>query len=1195
MKKNFLRMMLLTLSAMLGLSVQAGDWEVPQMPTSVAPTNGAMVMLYNVGNEMCMGNGKISAAWATSTILVENNPLTFELVENNDGTWSLRTASGEKKGQWTFAPFAEGDRPYCFIDMGWEDQGCRRWYVEETEQGYYTLELTDKSLADEGTYLGTNGETLDVVCNADPEVGGMVEWMFLPGDALKIYEARCQLYEQLEMGENYKNLDLSEYTALYNNPEATAEELLKAVQLLKAAIVEAEINGGYDPSPEDPLDVTDSFIENPSFDTDVHGWDNLNGMTHDPNGTQYGDVHNFCEKWANAQPLGKEYGISQTVTLPAGRYLMEADVIASAQYAGDISVKGVKLYVKNNGVEYNVACATANNSPVHYVIDFIAVEGEPTELGFHVDANTEANWVAVDNFALYYLGKSEMSAAYLKLQNTLKAALETYPEDEYDDLMANAIVKNDFTAAVIKAQEVAANATASDEDCQAAQEALAEAQAALKASLADYKALNALYNNFELLTEIYDLEVEVIDEMIDVVVTHALDLSSYIEDMTAGPEELVHYTEIYNLYNGLYKVLQYCTERQYAAEDNGYADLVEMIQAKANEIAAGWVAQMYGQEDVARLQTEVEDIVAAYMNATIVPNSDLTAMLINPNFDDNANGWNTNGYPNPKWADHVAEYFQQSFNLSQTLKKLPRGRYTLTCRGFQRRGTINAYLYANNEQVLLHNVRDFAAEPGFYSDGENYPYDSYTEGVGYYPNSTIGAYTWFNAEVEEPMYVNKLDFFLTEADQNDVIIGVRSDDNGDWCLFDDFQLYYHGNNAADYADALNELMAQLDEKMEDGYPTAALKKDATAAKAAAKQAIETSNADDCIAAITVLKETIAQAEVTLALTQQIVEKQALMAEYRVEKLVSSTKDEYMNYLDGLTTALLDATIKDDAEAQEILDAIDVKFTQCVQHDGLDATEEKPFDMTDAILNPNYEYDFASDLYDGNEFNAYGWDGDQPNCNEYSAEFFNITWSKGIDIHQTIKGLAPGYYKLRVQGYNRTGYGNEQDESIATYSVLYANEFETRLCDVLDYKQEERLCDPNEEGMSESQLEIDEETTYYYPGNMPQSFVYFEEGYYKNMLIFKVDEGQQEVTFGIRKTTFYDWDSVMFDNWMLEFVGQNEPTEEQTAIENVALDEVTGTRIYSLDGMELGRLQKGVNILKQTDKNGRVRVTKVMVK
>ena len=1203
MKRRSLHIMLLFLLSMAGLQSKAQDWVMPEFPSSMEPAHGLHVILYHAETELVLGNGKISAPWASSTILKEDGKgIVYELVENTDGTWSLKNTAD---GKYTFTPFAEGDRPYCYIDMGWDGQGDRKFNITAADDGCYTMAFTNTELAPEGTYFGTNGETYDVIANANPDEGGLILWKFLPSDAIAIYNAKVALYEQLEIGAEYESIDLAPYVAVLNNPEATVEEVDKAIFSLKTAIMEAEISGGgYEPTPEDPLDVTAQFIVNPTFDGTVDGWENIGGMTPSPSGAGYGNeessISDFCEKWTWDSQLNNEYGIYQTLSLNPGYYRLEADAIATRQSDGSVQVTGVTLYVRNEAT-YVVNVATANNSPKHYSIEFLVDGTTPTEIGFHCDKTTTANWIAVDNFKLSYMGKATFSAAYIALQNLVKRTMAAYPEEDFEWLIAQTAAKNAYMNALVAATEALETSTAADEIYATAAANLSAAFEALNASKAVYGQLAKLRDNFyNLAGALGEYNIDEMYNMEDPLTTAGIEIDDLLAEAECGQEALDLYTVRYNVYDQMYKVFEYTAAQK---ADNAEDDvLCAMIEAKEAELRVIWCDTPFDTvEQVVAFKDEVASMIAQYLNAAIKPGSDLTNLIVNANFDDNANGWDLNGFANPGYSYSEVEYFQKNFNVSQTLKSLPKGRYTLTVQGYQRHSHITAVLYANENETLLWDVKALANSTGYFAgDGAGgYPNDSYDSATGlYWPNSMEGARQWFDAVDEEgtPLYTNTLEFFLTEQEATDLTIGVRCNNNTDWCLFDNFTLFYHGNKATDYADGIYKLIEELDELMAEGYPTAKLAATAEAAKKQANDAIKGNDAEGCIAAIPVLQAAIAEAKVTLPLTQQLADKYQYITSERLDGVKSSTKEAYNAYLSTIAEALTGKAIADDEAVQPLIDEMESKFTECVQADAKDATEAAPFDMTAAIANPSYECQYAADdEVDGSEYNSFGWEGDKPNCNEYAAEFFNVTWTQGVEVRQTIKGLAPGYYKLHVLGYNRQGYGNEQayiDER-ASSAELFAGDYSTALCDVLDGKTEESII-PEEEGQNESEVELDG-ITYYYPGNMPSSRIYFDEGYYKNMLVFKVEEGQKETTIGIRKETFTpEWDSLMFDDWKLEYVGATAPTEQSTAVEGVFGQEASKA-VFNLQGVQTSTLQKGINIVKKTDGNGRVKVSKVMVK
>ena len=164
--------------------------------------------------------------------------------------------------------------------------------------------------------------------------------------------------------------------------------------------------------PQD-FDVTAATITNPDFDLLDIGWkvDNIaenigrldeEGINHWENGDVVMD--NFIEAYQTGRALG-DGNISQTITnLPAGTYRFEADIIASNEYDASAEVTGVCLFAGEN---MSSSVSTEFRKPQHISFTF----ENPTTCDVTVGINitgTNANWVAADNFRLYYVVQEEV-------------------------------------------------------------------------------------------------------------------------------------------------------------------------------------------------------------------------------------------------------------------------------------------------------------------------------------------------------------------------------------------------------------------------------------------------------------------------------------------------------------------------------------------------------------------------------------------------------------------------------------------------------------------------------------------------------------------------------------------------------------------------------------------------------------------
>lgn len=161
------------------------------------------------------------------------------------------------------------------------------------------------------------------------------------------------------------------------------------------------------------LDVTDFYIVNPWFDGSTQGW--TNSITGYQNagyqGAYYanGDVWigGFAEAWIPSPSTLGNGSFSQKTTLPAGRYRLNADAIATKQSSnnwwggeGSSNVSGVSLFALMNGTTRSYkTITTEDGKPQHFSLQFNVATNSVVEFGININ-NTTANWVASDNYTL---------------------------------------------------------------------------------------------------------------------------------------------------------------------------------------------------------------------------------------------------------------------------------------------------------------------------------------------------------------------------------------------------------------------------------------------------------------------------------------------------------------------------------------------------------------------------------------------------------------------------------------------------------------------------------------------------------------------------------------------------------------------------------------------------------------------------
>ena len=298
---------------------------------------------------------------------------------------------------------------------------------------------------------------------------------------------------------------------------------------------------------EDGATVKDctSYIINPSFEQGSDGWTCSSLQSQGNNSFTFKKGAQYMEKWVAKGSAVGSASAKQTVTnLPVGRYRLTVGAQnldqnnESAQKSGAYIMAGT--------------AKTTVYTPGDYSVEFENVSGT-VQIGF-VASNAQGNWIAVDNFRLYYIGgdvdetaaknalpsihtkgkallTKQMNATVLaNLQASLDAAkavidgTEAYKAEVTDNLnnaiaAANASVSA-FTAlnTSVNTAKTQVNLFMGDEYANALTTALADAQAVLasekeytdkikttldeattvaKASVAAYKTLNTSITNAE--------------------------------------------------------------------------------------------------------------------------------------------------------------------------------------------------------------------------------------------------------------------------------------------------------------------------------------------------------------------------------------------------------------------------------------------------------------------------------------------------------------------------------------------------------------------------------------------------------------------------------------------------------------------------------------------------------------------------
>lgn len=241
-------------------------------------------------------------------------------------------------------------------------------------------------------------------------------------------------------GELYNNLDFtSSDTELIRIIEDKAEddfesneEIEQLIERLPAAYFNYVVGRDdlADATEEEPIDLTD-ILMNPDFSAgnskywtikaDEGSADGKIGQNQGYQGASYenGDVviSQFIEAWRRSTAEDEELvtldngTISQTLlgVLPKGYYRLEMDGYATNQ-AGvpEEGITGVSLYSEVAGgiMTTPIGISEASGKPEHFTLDFYSDGVSVATVGLLVK-DTNASWVAADNFKLGFIGTQQ--------------------------------------------------------------------------------------------------------------------------------------------------------------------------------------------------------------------------------------------------------------------------------------------------------------------------------------------------------------------------------------------------------------------------------------------------------------------------------------------------------------------------------------------------------------------------------------------------------------------------------------------------------------------------------------------------------------------------------------------------------------------------------------------------------------------
>lgn len=1167
--------------------VQVNDPVLPN-PVQLKLDGTDTVAIKNILADQWLTNGN---AYGTQTSLGTSG-LGFVIVPNKgddgqpNGTYSFCNDKSGKFGAFSnkiFLNSFDENGGNSYVD--YNNQGIEKTYWKVTPNGT-TFRFQSNEQPD--TYAGYNPNDTEL----DGKGEAAVDTQFRPALAESseygldwaaypyTYFYRLEKLKDQINSAHDEGLDVTAVEAIYNNPNAEYWQLKEASRM----ITDARRNKAMaEATAESPVNITE-YAPDANCDA-LTGWthdciyDDKGDVGHGGHGTNWQtnshaytapdgyQTEKFIERWVhgNSDPVTNtevagagrlsDGVLSQTLhKLPAGGYKVTCYAMATQQAKGDdFKVEGVSVFADTKATKNSQAVATKAGVPQKYEFLLDIKEGEDLTIGFKLDQCT-ANWVFVDNFQIVYCGPSFKA---MNLNDVQTAAA---------DLDAKLAGVNACPTYTDKAAELIETARAMTEDGTSDEEINT-----MKKDLSDIAA------KIEKSSELY-AELETLNGTIQEFL--ALD--------PAG-DEFDAFMELYN--------------------DCGTGE-------SAEDLTSTW---SLNNEELTQYMADLKVKLENAQNASIKPGDDITRKIVNPSFDTGTSeGWTGNVTVSKDYKN--CEAYEKTFDLYQDITNIPDGVYELSVLAFQRVGTnevasaahdngtenITAFIYANDLETPFTSPYTYGMKEPSGGNPADYKYNLNGEDV-YIPNSMQGMAA---AIAENPKAYTVTVPMLVEG--GTLRIGVRAktrpSNTHDWAIWDNFRLKYIGSKG----DALGAVTTPLIAKA-DGLLASNMNADVRAQLEAAKTALET---EATVPGIHTLSAAIEAANTSIdaynTLKEAIDNAQTRYEENEASSTTSETAKGLYNAAMATAQGIYDNGTAADAEIPAAIKALNGGVTKYVINDIIaDASEAKPADITKVIANS----DFAT-------MSSTGWDvkdgtmGFQANNSVEAGEFYDCTFN----LQQTLVGLPAGMYRLTTQAFYRNGNNPSakvDDSDQLKYDVnenayLYFSDKEipteegkTVATELPENKQAIKTIiahkiaedDWNSVGLSDNGGLKKMDDGMYIPDNMITAQAFFRSdagsAYDSEPLNFNYD-GNSDFRIGLiknvkNKTTSGDWTIVK--NFKLYYLGV-----DPTGISEIVTDaNAVATKIYNASGMQIGKLQKGINIIETVMKDGSKKVKKVVVK
>ena len=309
------------------------------------------------------------------------------------------------------------------------------WVLTQLSDGFYTLTPQGQTEA-LGMWADSPENTrIDARFSATRNDDAPVRWAFITADQYNAAQAtvnaainaRAELRPYIICA-RAMGFTSDEVNAFYDIT-STAATLQAALNTLPSKLLAHALENGTE---ENPMDL--SFLIKNRYCAGTTNW-NASGASWATNNWNFQATDNACvwgvylERWVASANALSDTELSQNLSgLPVGGYILQVDAVAARQDGNGTTITGTQVFAEAYE-STSTDISTPDERPLTWKTTFVTIDGN-AKVGFK-QASTNANWVAFDNFKLYFVGvtidvlKISLNEALTKANAIDKSGLNT--------------------------------------------------------------------------------------------------------------------------------------------------------------------------------------------------------------------------------------------------------------------------------------------------------------------------------------------------------------------------------------------------------------------------------------------------------------------------------------------------------------------------------------------------------------------------------------------------------------------------------------------------------------------------------------------------------------------------------------------------------------------------------------------------